>query len=54
MFMTPPTDPKMLDQVFDAGADRIACSLEVWDEKLAQIITPGKVNLPLARDMLMP
>ncbi len=44
VFTTPPTDPKMLDQVFDAGADRVACSLEVWDEKLAQIITPGKVK----------
>ena len=43
-FMTPPADPKMLDQVFDAGADRIACSLEVWDENLAQIVTPGKVK----------
>jgi hypothetical protein len=44
VFTTPPTDPKMLDRVFDAGADRIACSLEVWDERLAQIITPGKVK----------
>jgi hypothetical protein len=42
VFTTPPNDPKMLDQVFDAGADRIACSVEVWDEGLAQAITPGK------------
>jgi len=34
----------MLDQVFDSGADRVACSLELWDEKLAQIITPGKAK----------
>lgn len=42
VYTTPPSDPKMIDQVFDAGADRVACSLEVWDEKLAKIITPGK------------
>lgn len=44
VFTTPPSDPKALDQVFDAGADRVACSLEVWDEKLAETITPGKVR----------
>jgi hypothetical protein len=44
VFTTPPSDPKMLDPVFDAGADRVACSLEVWDEGLAHIITPGKVK----------
>ena len=44
IFTTPPSDPKMLDEIFDAGADRIACSLELWDEKLAQIITPGKTK----------
>ena len=44
VFTTPPTDPKDLDQVFDAGADRVACSLEIWDDKLAEIVTPGKVK----------
>lgn len=44
VFTTPPSDPKELDQVFDGGADRVACSLEVWDEKLAEIVTPGKVK----------
>ena len=43
IFTTPPSDPKDLDAMFDAGADRIACSLEVWDENLAAVITPGKV-----------
>lgn len=42
VYTTPPTDPKVVDQVFEAGADRIACSLEVWDEELAKAITPGK------------
>ncbi len=44
IFTTPPSDPRMLDQIFHAGADRVACSLEVWDEKFAPIITPGKVK----------
>ena len=44
VFTTPPTDPTEVDQVFAAGADRIACSLEVWDEDLAKTITPGKVR----------
>jgi hypothetical protein len=42
IYTTPPADPSEIDKVFAAGADRVACSLEVWDEKLAQIITPGK------------
>lgn len=42
VYTTPPSDPKVVDQVFYAGADRIACSLEVWDEELAKTITPGK------------
>jgi len=42
VYTTPPADPRAIDQVFDAGADRVACSLEVWDEALAEITTPGK------------
>ena len=44
VYTTPPADPAEVDQLFAAGADRIACSLEVWDEALAQIITPGKAR----------
>jgi hypothetical protein len=42
VYTTPPTDPHEVDVLFDGGADRVACSLEVWDEGLAAIITPGK------------
>lgn len=42
IYTTPPRDPTEVDQLFSAGADRIACSLEVWDEELARVITPGK------------
>jgi len=31
-----------VDQLFEAGASRVACSIEVWNEGLAQTITPGK------------
>jgi hypothetical protein len=44
VYTTPPTDPRELDGLFDAGADRIACSLEVWDKALAAVITPGKAR----------
>lgn len=44
VYTTPPKDPTEVDQVFAAGADRVACSLEVWDEDLAKIITPGKAT----------
>ena len=44
VYTTPPSDPSEVDQLFAAGASRIACSLEVWDENLARIITPGKAE----------
>lgn len=44
LYITPPADTKMVDEYFSLGADRIACSLEVWDEKLAEYITPGKIE----------
>ncbi len=44
IYTSPPQDPTELDQLFASGADRIACSLEVWDEELAKIITPGKAT----------
>jgi hypothetical protein len=44
VYTTPLTDPKEVDQLFGAGADRIACSLKVWDEELAKVITPGKMR----------
>lgn len=44
IYTSPPQDPSEVDQLFRAGADRIACSLEVWDEELAKVITPGKAK----------
>lgn len=42
LYITPPEAHDVIDRYFDMGASRIACSLEVWDDKLAESITPGK------------
>ena len=38
----PPERQEVIDRYFEMGASRIACSLEVWDDKLGESITPGK------------
>ena len=42
LYITPPERHDVIDRYFGMGASRIACSLEVWDNKLAESITPGK------------
>ena len=42
LYITPPESRGVIDSYFELGADRIACSLEVWDEGLAGEIMPGK------------
>jgi hypothetical protein len=44
VFTSPPAAPSLVDQLFEAGADRVACDIEVWDEQLAQRICPGKAR----------
>ncbi|GAB6010919.1 radical SAM protein [Viscerimonas tarda] len=44
LYITPPEDLSHIDDYFSLGADRIACSVEVWDEVRARIITPGKMH----------
>jgi hypothetical protein len=44
LYITPPDDFSYIDEYFSLGADRIACSIEVWDEERADIITPGKMR----------
>ncbi|GHU78460.1 hypothetical protein FACS1894145_0430 [Bacteroidia bacterium] len=44
LYITPPEDLSYIDEYFSLGADRIACSIEVWDEERAGIITPGKIH----------
>lgn len=42
LYITPPKKTDVIDRYFELGADRIACSLEVWDDARAKEITPGK------------
>jgi len=44
LYITPPKNNAYIDEYFALGADRIACSIEVWDKERAKIITPGKID----------
>jgi Biotin synthase-related enzyme len=44
LYITPPKNNNYIDEYFALGADRIACSIEVWDKERAKIITPGKIH----------
>lgn len=44
LYITPPADLSLIDEYFSLGATSIACSIEVWDEERAAVITPGKVK----------
>ncbi|MEG0492575.1 MAG: hypothetical protein RR696_05175 [Clostridia bacterium] len=43
LYITPPENDALIDDYFCLGASRIACSIEVWDEERAAVITPGKI-----------
>ncbi|MGI6571532.1 MAG: radical SAM protein [Caldicoprobacterales bacterium] len=45
LYITPPKDFGIIDEYFTLGADKIACSLELWDENLAKTVTPGKIYI---------
>lgn len=42
LYITPPEKMGVIDRYFSLGADRIACSIEVWSDEHAAVITPGK------------
>jgi hypothetical protein len=44
LYITPPDDLAYIDEYFSLGVSRIACSIEVWDEARAKIITQGKIR----------
>jgi biotin synthase-related radical SAM superfamily protein len=44
LYITPPKNLEYIDEYFALGASRIACSIEVWDEQRANVITPGKMQ----------
>lgn len=43
LYITPPEDLSVIDEYFELGVNKIACSLELWDETLAKTVTPGKI-----------
>jgi len=45
IYLTPPSDVKQLDRLFDAGVSQIACDMDIWDESLFQKICPGKAKI---------
>ncbi|MDR1898346.1 MAG: radical SAM protein [Prevotellaceae bacterium] len=44
IYLTPPSDMRRLDRLFDAGVDQIACDMDIWDEALFTKICPGKAQ----------
>ena len=52
LYITPPDRVDVVDSYFALGADRIACSLEVWDDALAGEIMPGKREFTTKRRYL--
>jgi len=52
LYITPPSDIGIIDTYFENGADRIACSLELWDEDKARLVTPGKIELTTRKQHL--
>jgi hypothetical protein len=44
LYLSPPNDFGIIDEYFELGADRIAYSVELWDERLANKVTPGKTT----------
>jgi hypothetical protein len=44
VYTSPPSGPMIVDEVFVAGADRVACDMEIWDEELFNRIYIGKTR----------
>ena len=45
IYLTPPSDVKQLDRLFDAGVGWVACDLDIWNERLFEKICPGKARI---------
>lgn len=44
LFTTPPAHVGEIDALFAAGVDRVACDIEIWDQRIAAQICPGKTK----------
>lgn len=42
VYTTPPSNPADTDRLFAAGVDRVACDMDLWDERLSRQMCPGK------------
>lgn len=49
LFLTPPKDPTILDQLIDAGAGRLAFDMDIWDENLFKKYCPGKAEYTMRK-----
>ncbi|MCI6018134.1 MAG: radical SAM protein [Clostridiales bacterium] len=43
-YITPPKDTAIVDYYIENGVNKIGCSVEVWDETMAKVVTPGKMK----------
>jgi len=41
LYTSAPKDPAAVDEVFAAGADRVAYDLNIWDEQIFEQVCPG-------------
>jgi hypothetical protein len=42
VYVTPPSDPNEIDKLFAAGAGRVLCDIEFWDDACLREVCPGK------------
>jgi hypothetical protein len=43
-YLTPPKDLQHIDYYLANGVDKLGVSVEVWDEDIARVVTPGKIK----------
>jgi hypothetical protein len=44
VYVTPPSDPREIEKLFAAGAGRVLCDIEFWDEACLREMSPGKAK----------
>jgi hypothetical protein len=52
IYLTPPSDAKQVDRLFDAGISYVACDVDIWNERLFEKICPGKAEINTRRRYL--
>ena len=49
IYLTPPSDLKQIDRLFEAGVSWVSCNMDIWDERLFEKICPGKARITTRR-----